>query len=122
MWMPHCLTSLAHSCVPSWCLPCAAGEDNLPAARSESTASFIRHDIWSSDPYTLIRNCRPGLLHGKQPLTSHSYQSRALGQLALAVTAAGGKLALQCTCIIVHINDEQQAEVTRELWDYKFYG
>lgn len=105
------------------------GEDSLPAASkasSSGTASLSPqlHDIWTSDPYDLISGCRPGLLHDQEDkiIRGYSYQSRALGQLALSIVEAGGKEALAGTHIVLSINDDQQEDVTRELWDHKFYG
>ncbi|GAX76450.1 hypothetical protein CEUSTIGMA_g3895.t1 [Chlamydomonas eustigma] len=83
-------------------------------------------DLWTMDPYALTARCRPGLMHGRNAVEAsrhrHSFQCRVLARLALAVKDAGGMEGLSQTYVVLSINDDQQEEATRLLWDNQFYG
>ena len=55
-------------------------------------------------------------------MKGHSFQSRVLTQLALSIRDIGGEEAVTAARIILSVNEEQQEEVTRMLWDHQFYG
>jgi len=95
------------------------GEDHVTSQGDKQGGAL---DVWTADPYSLISRMRPGMLHNKDCTRGYSWQTRVLGQLALAVQGQGGKDALEAIHLILHMNDEQQEDVTRQLWDHKFYG
>ncbi|GAX76452.1 hypothetical protein CEUSTIGMA_g3897.t1 [Chlamydomonas eustigma] len=100
----------------------ATGSQTHPG--SQESESQI--DIWTSDPYALVGKIRPGLLHGHHGAQAqrhaHSCQSRVLGQLSLAVRDLAGTEALAKTHVVLSVNDEQQEEVMKQLWEFKFYA
>jgi hypothetical protein len=106
----------------------AEGEDTSELLGDDNmlSASPPTNDIWTLDPYVLAAKCRPGLMHGRNATEAsrhrHSFQCRVLARLALAVREAGGKEGLSQTYVVLSINDDQQEEATRLLWDNQFYG
>lgn len=109
--------------------PSTSSSSFSPSAAAPASASFVSPgggtaamDLWTSDPYQIMQECRRGLLHNRSCVKGFSLQTRVLAQLALALSDAGGPDALESTHIVLSINDDQQEEVVRTLWDYKFYG
>ncbi len=47
---------------------------------------------------------------------------RVVASLVLAVEAAAGRGAVSRLPLVLVVSEEQQDEVVRQLWEYKFFG
>lgn len=94
-----------------------AAEDNLTMPNGEVL------DIWSTDPWTLVQQARPGSM----PLTSQRLEGvpigvRALSHLAHTLNSLAGASASQRTVLLIHLNDAQQFAALKQLVDRNFCG
>ena len=71
-------------------------------------------DLWSCDPWDLLRKCRPAVLApvDQPPNSRFSLQARVLTQLVLCVEEAAGAEAVQKLHVLINLNNDQQEEVT----------
>lgn len=74
------------------------------------------------DPYELISRCRPGILQHRDCTRGYSLQARTLAQLVVAMMDTAGKEAVDKLKVLLHVNEEQQDDAIKELWDNKFLG
>lgn len=99
----------------------AAGDGVHAVPRAAATAAGCP-DVWTSDPWKLLEQHRPGLPHFHNKLEALSVGTRCIAALALALEAAAGKQALAKVPLVLAVNEDQQDDVVRELWTYKFFG
>ncbi|KAJ9517446.1 hypothetical protein QJQ45_024902, partial [Haematococcus lacustris] len=79
-------------------------------------------DLWSSDPYDLIAQARPGMLHHQAVVKGWSLQGRALASLALAAQELGGSQAAAKLLVVLAVNEDQLEGCVRDLSEHSFYG
>jgi len=78
--------------------------------------------IWCSDPWDLLDTCRPGLVPRTSRIEGVTYGGRVLCQLVAAVRAEGGDAAVSKLPVVLHLDNEWQEVVCKDLWDHDFYG
>ncbi|GAX80160.1 hypothetical protein CEUSTIGMA_g7598.t1 [Chlamydomonas eustigma] len=78
--------------------------------------------LWSSDPWKLLEACRPGMMPAGDRIQGVGLGSRVLCNLVQQATSLVGKDALQLIHVVLHLTEDQEEEVTQELWEREFYG
>ncbi|GAX74160.1 hypothetical protein CEUSTIGMA_g1609.t1 [Chlamydomonas eustigma] len=79
-------------------------------------------DLWRTDPWKLLGSCRRGLVPMGDRIEGVSLGARVMCNLVQQVTEVGGEEALSKLCVVLHMNEDQEAEITSELVHRSFYG
>eukprot|EP00798_Chlamydomonas_sp_ICE-L_P015971 gene15971-22102_t len=79
-------------------------------------------DVWNADPWQLVDTCRPGIMPTTDRVEGVPMGPRCICNAILALTDTIGSEAVQNLNVLLHLNEEQEAEVTQDFWKHKFYG
>ncbi|KAG2492163.1 hypothetical protein HYH03_009654 [Edaphochlamys debaryana] len=90
----------------------------LPGLMYRSTAP----DLWTHDPWKMLDQHRPGMTFSGPRLDAIPLGCRVLASLVLAVEALAGRDAIAHLPLVLAVSEDQQDEVVRQLWGFRFFG
>ncbi|GLC37726.1 hypothetical protein PLESTM_000640800 [Pleodorina starrii] len=91
----------------------------VPGGLYRSTAP----DVWTQDPWRMLETYRPGLLiPGSMRIEGVPLDCRYVAALVLALEALAGREAVEKLPLVLVVSEDQQDEVVRQLWAYRFFG
>lgn len=93
-----------------------ACEDSVVLADGSSV------DLWTSDPWVLAQQLRPGSLPMSERIEGVPLGARVLQQLVLAVEGAAGREAVDKLTVVLAINDDQRNAVVADIIRSRSYG
>ncbi|KAG2427779.1 hypothetical protein HXX76_012104 [Chlamydomonas incerta] len=79
-------------------------------------------DLWTHDPWRMLETHRPGMVFSGARLDAVPLGCRYVAGLVLAVEAAAGREAVARLPLVLVVSEDQQDEVVRQLWGFRFFG
>ncbi|KAG2452757.1 hypothetical protein HYH02_002987 [Chlamydomonas schloesseri] len=79
-------------------------------------------DLWTHDPWRMLETHRPGMVFSGARLDAVPLGCRYVASLVLAVEAVGGRDAVARLPLVLVVSEDQQDEVVRQLWGFRFFG
>eukprot|EP00198_Chlamydomonas_reinhardtii_P011187 XP_001700524.1 predicted protein [Chlamydomonas reinhardtii] len=79
-------------------------------------------DLWTHDPWRMLETHRPGMVFSGARLDAVPLGCRYVANLVLAVEAAAGREAVARLPLVLVVSEDQQDEVVRQLWGFRFFG
>uniref|UniRef100_A0A7S3VS70 Uncharacterized protein n=1 Tax=Dunaliella tertiolecta TaxID=3047 RepID=A0A7S3VS70_DUNTE len=94
----------------------------VPNSPTSSQPQSVMQDLWTSDPWELIDQCRPTVRTAIHRLEGLSLGGRAVAQMVLSLQTLAGEEAVKRLHVLLHVNEDQEEEVVAELHQHKWFG